>query len=357
MNLEVGKVSGRPSGLPNDILRGEMRAPFVCRAVFRRDVNRKEHRCSRLDCDRRFREPIRAHRGSYSMAHRVITSFLASAAVVLPLTLGGCATLALGAANLIENGNAHSTEIAYGDAARQRYDVFRPVGADGVLLSGPLPVVIFVHGGSWETGDKGSYRWVGQGIAAQGFIAVLPNYGLMPERRFPGFVDDVAQAVVHTRAKLATWGGDTSRVVLMGHSAGAHIAALVAYDARYLAAHGLTPRMLSGFVGLSGPYDFIFDTPRLQRTFSGTPEQEHDALPVHFASSQSPRTLLVMGRDDSTVKPHNTHSLAARLGEVGARFDTLWVDGTHSVSVSAFARHNRGDSEIVRRVREFVLSR
>ncbi len=303
------------------------------------------------------REPIRPQRGSHSMAHGIGTSFRGLTVVVLALTLGGCASLALGAANLIENGNAQSAEFAYGDETRQRYDVYRPVGPDGVPLSGPLPVVIFLHGGSWETGDKDSYRWVGQGIAAQGFIAVLPNYGLMPERRFPGFVDDAARAVAHASAQLTTWGGDSTRVVLMGHSAGAHIAALIAYDVRYLAAHGLTPRVFSGVVGLSGPYDFIFDTELLQRTFAGTPEQERNALPVHFVTAQAPPTLLVMGRDDNTVKPRNTHSLAARLGAVGARFDTLWVDGSHSVSVSAFARHNRKDSEIVRRVREFVLSR
>ncbi len=291
------------------------------------------------------------------MTHRIATALLASAIVVLAPLLGGCASLALGAANLIENGKAISTEIAYGDGARQRYDVYRPVGADDALRNGPLPVVIFVHGGSWENGNKDLYRWVGQGLAAQGFIAVLPNYGLMPERRFPEFVGDVARAVAHARTQFAAWGGDTARIVLMGHSAGAHIAALVAYDTRYLAAHGLSPRMFSGFVGLSGPYDFVFDTELLQRTFSGTPKQEHDALPVHFVTPQSPRTLLIMGRDDSTVKPRNTHSLAARLREVGARVDTLWVDGTHSVTVSAFARHNRGDSEITRRVREFVLAR
>ncbi len=278
-------------------------------------------------------------------------------ALVLPLTFGACGSLALGAANVIENGNAIATEISYGTGPRQRYDVYRPVGADGVPLSGPLPVVIFVHGGSWETGDKGSYRWVGQGLAAQGFIAVLPNYGLMPDRRFPGFVNDVAHAVAHAVARIPTWGGDTTRVVLMGHSAGAHIAALVAYDVRYLSAYGRTPRVFAGFVGLSGPYDFIFDTALLQRTFSGTSEQERDALPVTFATRESPRTLLVMGRHDETVKPANTHSLAARLGAVGARVDTLWVDGAHSVSVSAFARPNRGDNEIVRRVREFVRAR
>lgn len=290
------------------------------------------------------------------MAPRIRKVCLVASAAALHWALVGCSSLQLGAANLIENGDAKATELAYGSGPRQRYDVYRPVAADGRLLSGLLPVVIFVHGGSWAVGDKHSYRWVGQALAAQGFIAVLPNYGLMPERRFPGFVSDVASAVSQAYQQIPAWGGDTGRVVLMGHSAGAHIAALVAYDGRYLAAQGLTPRVFSGFVGLSGPYDFVFDTPLLKRTFAGTPEQEYDALPVHFVTSAAPRTLLVMGRDDRTVNPRNTHSLAARLGEVGTPFDTLWVDGTHGVSVGAFARTNRGDSEIVRRVREFVLA-
>lgn len=290
------------------------------------------------------------------MVYRIALRFLTAATLALPVTLVGCSSIQLGAANLIENGDARSTEVAYGNGPRQTYDLYRPVDADGKLLSGPLPVVIFVHGGSWETGDKRSYRWVGQGLAAQGFIAVLPNYGLMPERRFPGFVEDATLAVAHARAQLAEWGGDPDQMVLMGHSAGAHIAALVAYDARYLAAHGLTPRVFSGFVGLSGPYDFIFDTPLLKRTFSGTPEEERDALPVHFATRESPPTLLVMGRDDRTVNPRNTHSLAAKLREVDAHFDTLWVDGTHGASVSGFARNNRGDSEVVKRIRAFVLA-
>lgn len=165
-----------------------------------------------------------------------------------------------------------------------------------------------------------------------------------------------ARAVAHAYARLPPWGGDTAQVVFMGHSAGAHIAALIAYDARYRAAHGLTPRVFSGFVGLLDPYDTQFDTPLLRRTLSVTPERERDALPVNSASPDSPRMLLVMGRDDRTVNPRNTHSLAARLAAVGARVDTLWVDGMHGASVSGFARSNRGDSEIVRRVRAFVVA-
>lgn len=274
---------------------------------------------------------------------------------LLPLALlAGCVAIQLGAANLIETAEVPRTEVAYGPGPRQRMDVYRALDSAGAPLAAPAPVVIFVHGGSWHTGSKGDYAWVGKALAQLGFTAVLPNYGLMPDTRFPAFVDDVAQAVAHAKAHAAEWGGDTARVVLMGHSAGAHIAALVAYDARYLAKQGATPDILRGFVGLSGPYDFIFDTDLLKRTFAGPPQREHDALPVHFVTPQSLRTLLVMGNDDRTVNPRNTRSLAAALRAARVPVEEIWVPGTHGVSVGAFARISRGESEIVRRIAAFV---
>ena len=277
-------------------------------------------------------------------------------AAALALSSWGCTGILLSAANVMENGDAPRIEVAYGAGARQRYDVYRPLGADGLPLPGPLPVVIFVHGGSWESGDKKSYRWVGQGLAKQGFVAVLPNYGLMPAARFPAFVDDVAAAVAHARARAGEWGGDTTRLFLMGHSAGAQITALVAYDERYLAKQGLTPGILAGFIGLSGPYDFVLDSKLLRATFGGSAAREHDAQPVHFVRHDVPRTLLAMGRDDKTVRPRNTTSLVAHLREVGASVDELWVPGDHGVTVGAFARTSRGDSEVLRRIRGFVLA-
>lgn len=270
------------------------------------------------------------------------------------LGIAGCTGVQLGAANLIETANVPRTEVAYGDGPRQRYDVYPALDSVGRPRVTPAPLVIFVHGGSWESGDKRGYAWVGEALAQMGYVAVLVNYGLMPETRFPDFVDDAARAVAQIRRNAVAYGGDTTRVVLMGHSAGAHIAALVAYDARYLARHGTTPGVLRGFVGLSGPYDFVLDTKLLRRTFAGTPQREHDAMPVHFVTSASPRTLLVMGEDDRTVNPRNTRSLTAALRRVGAPVEELWVPGTHGVSVGAFARINRGDSEIVRRIQAFI---
>lgn len=277
-----------------------------------------------------------------------------AAAFALSVPLAGCTPILLGAANLIENGDRPRLTVAYGTGARQAYDVYRPLGADGQPLPGPSPVVIFVHGGSWESGDKHAYRWVGQALAQEGFVAVLPNYGLMPATRFPAFVDDVAAAVAHARARVGAWGGDTTRLYLMGHSAGAQIAALVAYDARYLARRGLTPAVFAGFVGLSGPYDFPLDSKLLRATFAGSAERERDAQPVTFVRRDVPRTLLAMGRDDTTVDPRNTTSLAAHLRGAGAAVEEVWVDGAHGATVGAFARINRGDSELVRRIRAFV---
>lgn len=266
----------------------------------------------------------------------------------------GCTTIQLGAANLIETASAPHVEVAYGDSPRHRYDVYRALDANGQALRAHAPVVIFIHGGSWESGNKRGYAWVGQALAQLGFVAVVPNYGLMPATPFPRFVDDAARAVAHAREHLPEWGGDTTRVVLMGHSAGAHIAALIAYDSRYLARHGTTPAILSGFVGLSGPYDFLLDTPLLRRTFGGSPEREYAAQPVHFVHPTAPRTLLVMGEDDQTVNPRNTRALAAALRRVGAPVEELWIPGGHGASVGAFARFNRGDSQVVRRITAFA---
>lgn len=279
-------------------------------------------------------------------------SFLAL--LCLSLTTASCTTIQLSAANLVERDIAPRFEVAYGSEPRQRYDVYRALDSLGKPLAGKHPVVVFVHGGSWESGSKRLYAWMGQSLAKQGILAILPNYGVMPDRRFPGFVEDAAAALAHARARVGEWGGDTTRFVLMGHSAGAHIAALVAFDSRYLSAHGLTPAVLSGFVGLSGPYDFIYDTPLLRRTFGGTPEQERAAQPIAFVTAAAPRTLLVMGREDTTVNPRNTVSLAARMREIGAPVEEMWVSGTHGVTVGAFARIYRTDNPIVERVLRFV---
>jgi acetyl esterase/lipase len=146
----------------------------------------------------------------------------------------------------------------YPGNGRQTLDVFAPAETG----KGPLPVVLFVHGGTWVAGDKNHFglnRGVGRFLARHGIVAVLVNYRLSPRVKHPEHARDVARAFAWTCRNVARYGGDPGRVVLVGHSAGGHLACLVATDKTYLADPELklTDREragLRGVVGVSGVY-------------------------------------------------------------------------------------------------------
>src|SRR3712207_3414863 len=125
------------------------------------------------------------------------------------------------------------------------------------VCSSDLKVVVFFYGGRWESGDRGDYLFAAQGLVSQGFVAVVPDYRLHPEVGFAGFMADGAAAVRWVRDNIAGFGGDPAQIFLMGHSAGAHIAALLALDERWLADQGLPRGTVRGAIGLAGPYDFL----------------------------------------------------------------------------------------------------
>jgi acetyl esterase/lipase len=231
-------------------------------------------------------------------------------------------------------GIATRSGIAYAAGPRHELDVYTPK-----QHAAPLPVVVFFYGGGWTSGDKAMYRFVGEALANAGLVAVVPDYRLYPEVQFPAFVQDAAQAVAWTRAHAAQFGGDPRRLFLMGHSAGAQIAALLALDPEYLAAVGLSPRRdVCGMIGLAGPYDFLpFADPAVNAIF-GPAASWPRAQPITFATAQAPRMLLLAGQIDRTIDPGNTLRLAARLRAMGAQADAaLYPDVSHSAIVDAFA--------------------
>ncbi|MEO7886302.1 MAG: alpha/beta hydrolase [Polaromonas sp.] len=121
--------------------------------------------------------------------------------------------------------------IAYGPEPRQKLDVYQP---QGELRN--APIVVFFYGGSWSTGERADYRFVGEALASQGIVAVVADYRLSPAVRYPVFVQDSARAVRWARDHAAEYGADPARLFVMGHSAGAYNAAMVALDARWLKA-------------------------------------------------------------------------------------------------------------------------
>ncbi|WP_233217572.1 alpha/beta hydrolase [Trinickia dabaoshanensis] len=209
--------------------------------------------------------------------------------------------------------------VPYGPDARARLDIYLPVGlgagASPVDARG-APVVVFFYGGSWQNGAREQYRFVGAALASRGFIVVVPDYRKYPAVVFPSFVDDAARAVAWVRGHAESWGGDPDRLFLMGHSAGAQIAALLATDGRYLGAYGIQKHQIAGVVGLAGPYDFLpLQDATLRRIFPGPLRAR--SQPINFTQGGEPRMFLAVGADDTTVDPANTYRFAARLRAAG----------------------------------------
>jgi acetyl esterase/lipase len=223
-----------------------------------------------------------------------------------------------------------TSDVSYGDDARQKLDVYAPRRRDR------RPVVIFFYGGTWSTGKKSDYAFVGAALAERGYVTVIPNYRLYPEIKFPTFVEDGARAVAWVQQHANDFGGDPDRLVLMGHSAGAHIAALLALNPGYLAAAGVRPRSIAGFIGLSGPYALVPDTDTLHDIF-GAPYSPSDWQPVHFADRTAPPTLLLHGADDKVVYSTHTEKLRDALISQGVEVEThLYPGRGHPDTIASF---------------------
>ena len=207
-------------------------------------------------------------------------------------------------------------DAAYGSSPRQTLDVYAPRAPS----AGPRPVIVFIYGGSWASGTKDGYGFAARALAAGGFVVAVPDYRLVPQVRYPAFIEDGAAAVRWVRANAARLNADPDRIVLMGHSAGAYNAAMLSLDARYLGADRAGVR---GFVGLAGPYDFLpLDGPITRAAFGGAADLPA-TQPVNAASADDPPALLLHGADDNTVFSRNSQALARRLNAVGVRADAV----------------------------------
>ncbi len=221
-------------------------------------------------------------------------------------------------------------DIAYANGARQKLDVYVPDE-----LAPGAPAVVFFYGGSWQFGDKDSYKFVAQALTSRGIIAVLPDYRLHPEVTFPAFVKDGAQAVAWTRAHIQAYGGNACNLFVAGHSAGAQIAALLVTNRRYLDAVGVSVDDVAGFIGMAGPYEFLPITdPDLQAIFA----PRHDwplSQPVNYVSGNEPPMLLMHGSADTTVHPEDSRILARKINPAGGEAELKIYEGVAHVRLLA----------------------
>jgi acetyl esterase/lipase len=222
------------------------------------------------------------------------------------------------------------SDIAYGDQPRHRLDVYLP--RRGVK---PCPVVVFLYGGTWSSGDRGVYRFLGAALAARGLLAVIPDYRVYPSVRYPAFVEDAAGAVRWSRDNAARFDADSDRIFVMGHSAGAHIAAMLAFEPGWLSAAGVPG--LSGMIGLAGPYDFEIDSDLLRGVFGGE-ENRRLSQPLAHVTADGPPALLATGEADTTVAPRHTRALAAAIRAAGGEVETRFYPRLgHREIIGAFS--------------------
>lgn len=278
-------------------------------------------------------------------------------AFVALFSLSGCSPLAFYNGIIPFDGQSAlaARDVAYGDHPRQVFDVYVPTAAG----AGPHPVIVFFYGGSWRSGDKDRYAFVGRALAAQGAVAVIADYRLVPDVRYPGFIEDNAAAVAKAREIASRFGGDPDRLVLSGHSAGAYNAALLALDPRHLDAAGVPRKAIAGLIGLSGPYKF---EPREYRVTRAAFEGSYDdpaiqPLDLARAGAGAPPALLMHGADDTTVEPRNAGALAEALREAGVRADSVLFDGIgHAGALLALSKPLRGSAPVLPRIDAFLKS-
>jgi acetyl esterase/lipase len=269
-------------------------------------------------------------------------------------TLSACTALSFGLANVPTYflRVQRASDVAFGADARQRLDIYRPPASVGAAR----PVIVFWYGGSWDNGSKKDYRFVGVALARLGYLTVLPDYRLYPQVRFPLFIDDGAQAVAWVQRHAADYRGDPKRIILMGHSAGAHMAAMLALNRQYLQQAGVDPARIIGLIGLSGPYGLTPNTATLNDIFSA-PFTPHDWQVLPYVSALAPPALLVHGRADKLVSVSNTEALSAALRARGVPVETRIYDARgHMDMLAALSLPGRLRAPVLQDIAQFLRS-
>lgn len=232
--------------------------------------------------------------------------------------------------------------IGYGRAEREKLDVYQPTAA------GTFPVIIWVHGGSWTSGNKELYSPVAQAILPANFVVVVPNYTIEQQK---GRIEDtplvfrqaqeIADVVAWTREHIALFNGDPNRITLGGHSAGAHLTGLVVLDPSWLAKRNHSPQEICGWYGVSGPYSLAAQAdfernvkhrePTLLFEVFGGDKNFKRGSPQTFVRADTPPILLIHGDMDETVPVSVAQNLHAALQQAGASAELkIYPNTTHS---------------------------
>jgi acetyl esterase/lipase len=246
-----------------------------------------------------------------------------------------------------------TADIAYGPDARNKLDVYRPV-----TPAAGSPVVIFFYGGSWQSGSRSDYLFVGEALASRGITVVIPDYRLAPAVTYVEILKDSAAACAWTFANIARYGGNPDNIFVSGHSAGGYNAAMMAIDPEWLAPYRITPHRFKGLVGLAAPVNFLPITDQDIKPIFLWPNTPDSSMPINHVAGNEPPTLLLAAQNDTFVYPErNSEQLAARMRAVGDDVTVkIYPRVTHTTLIGAMARPIRGLAPVLDDFSGFVLT-
>jgi acetyl esterase/lipase len=284
-------------------------------------------------------------------------AFLLGGIVAAGMLFGGYRMAGLAIFNILVPKDAGTalieSHVKFGGDPAQTLDIYAPTARQA-----PLPILVFVHGGSWRDGDARDYAFAGRAFASRGFLTFVANYRKRPETAFPSFVEDAALALAFAQNHGRDFGGAPDKIFAVGHSAGAYNLALAILNRGYLERAGFDQGHLKGFASLAGPFDFLpLDGPITIDTFGKVPDLL-STQPINFARGDAPPMLLLTGTDDTTVYPRNSIALARKLTDAGADVEVKQYPGvTHAQILLALARPLRGWAPALQDVTDFFKSK
>jgi acetyl esterase/lipase len=250
------------------------------------------------------------------------------ASFICAISLGACTSAGFAIANYPVDKSALtiSTDIAYGNKTAQKLDIYKAKDAGK-----NLPVIVFFYGGGYSDGSKDAYPFLAEHFTKQGYIVAIPDYSKYPDVKFPAFVEDGAKAINWVAENIGEYGGNDDKIIVIGHSAGAHIAALLNYDESYGAQD-----KIKAFVGLAGPYHFKPVAEKYKKIF-GPPENYKNMYVDNFVDGNEPPALLLWGTDDDLVGKQNIDILTQAVEEKSGKIQSVTLpDISHISIISAF---------------------
>jgi len=235
-----------------------------------------------------------------------------------------------------------SKDILYGDKPLQDLDIYYPKPLAQAMkaesaIDKSYPMVVFVHGGSWESGSKEEYAFVGQSLAQAGYVTAVINYRKAPENVYPDYVKDAAQAIAWSHNNAESFHADPNRLAVIGHSAGAFNAVAAVANEDFLAPYGMKPKDLGAVIGIAGPYSYDFRQYDSATAFgaNATPDE---VMPDRQIKGEQPPYLLLTAEKDKVVHITNAIKMTEALKAAGVNVETGEIKGaSHATSIGAMA--------------------